>query len=383
VKGNHRRTTNRGVAGYITAASFPFARQTDAGACGTYVVCGRRRLALFAEHWLQNHWLQKLAANFILPPGIAVATGARFVAVPALSPLGRLAREPVAMPIQFACPHCGKQTVVADQFAGQTGPCAACGQTVTVPVGGMGSLGAPAGPARSSSGPSVLLVILGVFLFGLLICGGLAVALIIPAANTAKQAAKRMNSMNHLKQLGIALHSYHDVHGCFPPAVVNDAQGNPLYSGRVLLLPYLEQSGLYERFDKSKAWDSPENLPISQTMVPTFLDPARTTGNAYRSDYVFVTGQGTVFEANRKVNIAEIVDGTSNTVAMFETSQGPTSWAEPSDWDVSSGTLPPGNHERVRLFLYCDGSIRPVDHATAQQFIRAITSRNGGEVVSF
>ncbi len=56
------------------------------------------------------------------------------------------------MPIPFTCPRCGHQTMVADQYAGQTGPCARCGQMVTVPpVGGMPALPYPPPPRSSIS----------------------------------------------------------------------------------------------------------------------------------------------------------------------------------------------------------------------------------------
>ena len=60
------------------------------------------------------------------------------------------------MPISYSCPHCGKQFSVADQYAGQSGPCAACGQTITIPYGmpGAANVYAPK-PSKGSSGASI------------------------------------------------------------------------------------------------------------------------------------------------------------------------------------------------------------------------------------
>jgi len=61
---------------------------------------------------------------------------------------------------------------------------------------------------------------------------------------------------------------------CFPPAVVTDADGKPLYSGRVLLLPYLEQEALYNAFIKDEPWDGPANKLVTQQTLEFFTDPS-------------------------------------------------------------------------------------------------------------
>src|SRR5687767_14245488 len=210
------------------------------------------------------------------------------------------------MSIQFACPNCGKQTVVADQFAGQTGPCAACGANVTIPYSALGPKGPTSG--GGSSGSAAIFVVLAVVGVIFLICAGGIAALIFGARSTVLTAQKRMQSTNNVKQIGLALHNYHDTYGEFPPAVVTDANGKPLYSGRVLLLPFLEQGNLYQQFDKSKAWDAPENAALTQQAIPTFQDPANADRPKTRSDYVFVVGPGTLFESGKKITLGEVSD---------------------------------------------------------------------------
>ena len=86
------------------------------------------------------------------------------------------------MSILFTCPHCGKQTHVADEFAGRSGPCAGCGKTITVAPSGAGFCPMP--PARSSGMPIavVIAIVLGVFV----VCGGVLVALLLPAVQAAR-----------------------------------------------------------------------------------------------------------------------------------------------------------------------------------------------------
>src|SRR5262245_61480384 len=162
------------------------------------------------------------------------------------------------MPIPYTCPHCGKQFSVAVQFAGQTGPCSACGQPITIPV----PPGYPHPPLpRASSGSGVLIALLAVAGIGGICVVGILVALLLPAVQAAREAARRMQASNHLKQLSLAMQNYHDEYGVLPPAVVTDKNGKPLYSGRVLLLPFIEgqQNPIWMQFDKSQSWDSPAN----------------------------------------------------------------------------------------------------------------------------
>lgn len=283
------------------------------------------------------------------------------------------------MAIEFACPLCGKQTVVADQYAGQSGPCANCGGQITIPKSGLGAKG-PTTASGSGGGAKVLFVILAILGVGALVCCGGVGALFLFGRSQVQVASQRMQSTNNMKQIGIALLNYHDTHGEFPPAVVTDKDGKPLYSGRVLLLPFLGQGQLYEAFDKSKAWDSPENVGFSNTVIATFLDPASKSSKTARSDYVFVTGQGTLLDGN-KVRITSVTDGTSNTIAVVGTNSGPDSWAAPGEWSVDSGAVPGSNHDGKILTLYGDGSVRLLRLQYFQQNMRALATRAGGEIV--
>lgn len=284
------------------------------------------------------------------------------------------------MAIQFACPLCGKQTVVADQYAGQSGPCAHCGGQITIPLSGLGPQGPTSAP-QSGGGASVLFVILGVLAVCLLVCCGGGFMLYRFGMAEVQTAQRRLISQNNLKQIGLALHNYHDTHGSFPPAVVSDADGKPLYSGRLLLLPFLEEASLYERFDKTKAWDSPENITLSQTPIAVFQDRANKAGTATRSDYVFATGAGTAFEGNKSVKFGQVTDGLSNTVLIICTTSGPANWAAPTDWSIDSGTVPPSAHDAKLLLLYGDGSVRLMKSKYFGENMRALTSKSGGDIV--
>lgn len=283
------------------------------------------------------------------------------------------------MAIEFSCPLCGKQTVVADQYAGQTGPCANCGGQITIPMSGLGMKGPTSSPS-SGGGAKVLFVILAIVGVGALVCCGGVGALFFVGRSQVQVASKRIQSTNNLRQIGVALHNYHDMYQELPPAVITDKDGKPLYSGRVLLLPFLERADLFQAFDKNKAWDSPENQAVSNTAITVFQDPASKSTNAARSDYVFVIGKGTLFDGP-KVRFNGVTDGTSNTIAVVGTNSGPSCWAAPGEWNVDSGAVPGSIHEGKVLTLYADGSVRQLTPQYLQQNMQALATRAGGEVV--
>jgi hypothetical protein len=289
------------------------------------------------------------------------------------------------MPISYACPHCGKQFSVPDQYAGQTGPCAGCGKPITIPAAHGAPPAAYASPKATGAGMGIgaILAVVAVGLVAFIMCCGVGAALVLPVLQSSREAASRSASTNNLHIIGIAIHQYHDTYGTFPPAVVNDANGKPLYSGRVLLLPFLEQESLYEEFNKAEAWDSPANLAISQTQLKIFTDPSSRNAPAGQTDYLFVSGANTVFESGKAARVANILDGTSNTLMVVEVKGSGINWAEPRDLDVSKAMpLPPGNHPRVNLALMADGSVRfiPSKDVSPEQ-IRALATRDGGESI--
>lgn len=269
---------------------------------------------------------------------------------------------------------------MAEQYAGQTGPCAACGKPITIPGAASSYAYRPQPAGGGGGGLAIVAVVLVVLL---VMCGGGGVALIVPAMRAAQEASKRARSMNNMKQLCLAMHNYHDTYNAFPPAVVTDANGKPLYSGRVLLLPFLEQDNLYKAFNKDEAWDSPANRHLSDVRLAVFCDPAAPPGRGNQTDYLFVTGPGTVMEAKPGApRIADIRDGTSNTLMMVEVRGSGVNWAQPSDLEIAEPmTLPPGNHPQGNIVGMYDGSVRFIGPNTSPQTIHALATRAGNEVV--
>ena len=285
------------------------------------------------------------------------------------------------MAIAYACPHCGKQFSVAEQYAGQTGPCAACGKPITIPLPGYAYAPQP-GKSAGSSVPFIVVGLVGCLVVGLGVLGVL-IALLLPAVQAAREAARRMQASNHLKQLGLALQNYHDVYSAFPPAVVTDPNGRPLYSGRVLLLPFMEQKPLYDQWDKDQAWDSEANISLSQQNLQVFTDPSAANRIPGQTDFLFVVGKGTVFEPPPTGSqLASIIDGTSNTMFMIDVRNSGIVWSEPRDVDISRPmSLPAGNHPGINMAVFYDGHTTAISKNTPPQTIRDLATCAGGEMI--
>ena len=280
------------------------------------------------------------------------------------------------MPIPFTCPSCGRQTTVADEYAGQSGPCAGCGRTVTVP--GAGGAATPYAPP-SSSGTKTLVIVLAAVAGVLVVCSGILLALLLPAVQAAREAARRSQCTNNLKQIALALRNYHDIYKTFPPAYIADDDGKPMHSWRVLILPFLEQSPLYDSYDFSQPWDSPANQMVAQADLPVYRCPSQAAGNAGQTNYMMVVGPGRFSEGPNGHTFGEILDGTSNTIMVGEVVNSGVGWSQPVD--VTNLAEIDSEHPGVVNVAMADGSVRAVPKPIDPQQLEPMTSVAGRESV--
>lgn len=162
---------------------------------------------------------------------------------------------------------------------------------------------------------------------------------VYPALPRAPEAARRMVCTNNLKLIGLALENYHDTYDTLPPAYVVDADGRPLYSWRVLLLPYLEEKTLYAQFHLDEPWDSPHNLALAKQLPSLFECPShpRTPGRTI-TPYVAIVDQDSLWPGETALTLQDVTDGTMNTLAVVEWPESDIVWTEPRD--LTRKTLP-------------------------------------------
>jgi len=219
--------------------------------------------------------------------------------------------------------------------------------------------------------------------------GAIGAGFLLPATQKVREAAGRASSANNLKQIGLAVHNYHDVHNTFP-ADIKDKTGKAILSWRVEILPYIEQQALYQQIKLDEPWDSPANKRVAQTQIKTFMSPNATNsqvdGGYGVTHYRGVKGKGMAFDPTVKsLNFAGFTDGLSNTIMVVE-SGDPVAWMRPDDFVVpAKGAIPrlevPGRANQFNA-LFGDGSVRWINRAgLTDDDLRAYFTRNGGEVV--
>jgi prepilin-type N-terminal cleavage/methylation domain-containing protein/prepilin-type processing-associated H-X9-DG protein len=261
---------------------------------------------------------------------------------------------------------------------------------------------------------------------------GILIALLLPAVQAAREAARRMQCTNNLKQIGLALHLYHDAHDTFPPGdTISGSWPGFAWSG--LVLPFMEQQNVHTHINFAYGYSQPQNQNAIKLFVPTYQcpsvsplklstccgtipgieDAAETHYAGVASDdnaaYALTAGSGCLF-ANSKVAIRDIIDGTSNTVLVTERIPFPDDddwkktagadycpggvcefgaiWAGASRVTTFYGINNPGatwyvqsavqsGHVGGANFAFADGHVAFLSEAIRQDALRSLTTRNG------
>ncbi|EAQ81599.1 DUF1559 domain-containing protein [Blastopirellula marina] len=243
---------------------------------------------------------------------------------------------------------------------------------------------------------------------------GILIGLLLPAVQQAREAARRMQCTNNLKQVGLAFHNYADVHKGFPqsritgPATLPDGTsvGNAVRSGwPTAILPYIEQGNLNDQYDHNQPFFATVNVTAIKTVIPMFICPSTPNGDrsvpvgygptdaqlisgatAAPGDYyvrlqTIRNSQGAVanagFDSNAATRLAKFTDGLSNTVLAGEVAARPQLYykrqAQSGQVTTQQGWSCWAGPQALRLYTYSpDGTQEQVDTAGSETFYSCV-----------
>jgi hypothetical protein len=213
------------------------------------------------------------------------------------------------------------------------------------------------------------------------------VGLLLPAIQAAREAARRNASMNNMKQIMLGLLNHESAHRAFPAHANFSADGKPLLSWRVHILPYMEQQALYQQFHLDEPWDSEHNKALIPLMPAFYLDPSSSHQPAAgRTHYLGVKGEGRFFGGGQDTRgLRDLTDGTSNTMAVVQVDDDrAVVWTKPDDWEMQDAAPTAGlGHLHPSIFIagFADGHISAVNPDIERERLKALLTISGGETV--
>lgn len=230
-------------------------------------------------------------------------------------------------------------------------------------------------------------------------------------SNAANTQGSLSRSRNNLKQIGLAMHNFHDIFDKFPPAVVYGPDGKPWHSWRVLILPYVDAAPLFEKYRFDEPWNGPNNKKLLSEMPDVYRDPVDPSTD-YFTNYAAATGAGTAFPGGIKMDpeqptawganlessdgaiaIRSMTDGTSNTVMVGTvSSERKIPWMKPEDVSFDKEYPRPGekggfdapyrnSRGKGGVFLYGDGSVRTIRDDVEEEDWKNLLLISDGNVV--
>ncbi|MHC4399895.1 MAG: DUF1559 family PulG-like putative transporter [Planctomycetota bacterium] len=188
-----------------------------------------------------------------------------------------------------------------------------------------------------------------------------------PVYGHAGPAAREARCSSNLKEIALALHTYHEAYGSLPPAYVPDASGKPMHSWRVLILPYVEEMGLYQQYNFNEPWNGPNNRKLAGQIPYVYRCPSIGPQAGSPTNYMAVVGPRTAWPGAVPTRIRDFRDDTLETIMVVEVNNPNVNWMEPVDlsWDeaVAGVHTKPGAGIGSEHAYRFDPFVRPVGWA--------------------
>lgn len=207
----------------------------------------------------------------------------------------------------------------------------------------------------------------------------------------------------NLRQLGLALHNYHDTYKCLPAAYYLDQAGTPLHSWRIRVLPFVEQNTIFDAYRFDEPWDSPHNITLGQRQPEKFPGaPALGPPHCYfcplhpelydreQTSYAMIEGPGTALPVGQERRLDDFPDGVANTIIVAEIDHDRMHWLEPRDlhvdrmsFQINDPTRPSisSQHPRGPAVLFADGKVYRLAPNVPPSLVKALVTVDGGESI--
>ncbi len=187
----------------------------------------------------------------------------------------------------------------------------------------------------------------------------------------------------------MAVANYHSANGCYPPPYIADRDGRPMHSWRVLILPYLSETELYNAYNFAEPWDGPNNRKLADRIGSIYLRSGLESDQKQTTSFVAVVGPETAWPGSRCLNENDLGDGTHSTLMVVEVPDGQFRWMEPKDleFDRMSYRINDGSGQGLgsRLggarVVSFDTMVRTLPDHFDPKTLRAMLTANGGEVI--
>ena len=217
---------------------------------------------------------------------------------------------------------------------------------------------------------------------------GLGFLCVIPLIFRTRQEARIYQVTNNLQQIGLAVHNYHSTNECLPAAFRADDYGGKGTSWRLIILPFMESTTLYNDYNLNLAWDSPANTTVSGTPAGFYARPEAPGRRTTKAELLCVVGAETAFPGPVGLRFDEVRDGQTETILVGEVGESTTRWTEPRDLTFLDMDFRVNGTAKSRSFgspyggarvLMVDGSCRTLADTTSPTTLRALLTVDGGE----
>ena len=201
------------------------------------------------------------------------------------------------------------------------------------------------------------------------------------------QLEKEVANRNHLKQLALAMHNFHDTYGHFPKAVSTARDFGRSRTRRTvggsICFRFSAQAELYQQYKMDEPWDGPNNKKLLDRMPAVFRSPYDDP-KSMSTAYAVLVGKGTVFEPGREgIKISEITDGTSNTILVVEARRN-CPWMKPEDIPFDADKPAPelgGFVENKFAAVMADGRACIFERSKVEDILNLMIRRNDGHPI--